>query len=715
MQRRWSTRWCIELEHPYSRSVFLTGPLRRWQWIQATTTCRIATSAASWRRSWTTLMTTTTCCSSTATNSGSRSDDSGEAVSTIRVLMRGLRGGAPEDPRSIIANILMAKGLSAQEARDKGDQVLARVPNNSVLAWLPKANWQTLKALVGTRVTFVNKSRKEKDPLMDKDPWMEAIRSKSTSSASTDKAPVPSVNPEAHVQLIPQVWLNDDGSHPQILERVQHGNTGLALLSPQQFENWIDVQLPLSCDELAIVVWPPLQTPPENLVHTVVTFPAHIQASTTTTTLLVGQLFQMGSKEIRLKEDPNPTAFPTRDSVSLMVEIFQENTDEARWQQCTSDPLGYIKAHVETCTEVQGHWGIRFWSQKGKPCQAREATKVSANILIDQVKLTSVLRTSGPSLWISPRTGQQSFGDYRPIWVPGPLSQVRIAHDKLPYSCGLIRSRKGFGIRVETSKYMEAYKILHPTGVAPTLMGPPGSACQYKLSPAPLGATAQDILDFLRKSIPSHTFAVRRQISPKAWLVASQEAIEQEYIYSTSGYVLLQPWSTGKYADPLRDAIVVGNPRVLRQATKGMDLGMSLQVPDPKTAIPERPPATGPVQDLVDVKIKQSEDRLLTLLKEHREKVAEQQEEVKNMVQRNQEHNLEKFENLSTSLRHQELELSKALDDVKQSNQQGREALEKSMSEQFANMLRELGKMGKRSPAPSPEHAEPQSKAPKNA
>ena len=281
-------------------------------------------------------------------------DDSGEAVSTIRVLMPGLRGGAPEDPRSIIANILMAKGLSAQEARDKGDEVLARVPKDSVLAWLPKANWQTLKALVTTRVTFVNKSRKEKDPLMDKDPWMEAIRSKSTSSASTDKAPIPSVNPEAHVQLIPQVWLNDDGSHPQILERVQHGNTGLALLSPQQFENWIDVQLPLSCDELAIVVWPPLPTPPENPSHTVVTFPAHIQASTTTTTLLVGQLFQMGSKEIRLKEDPNPTAFPTRDSVSLMVEIFQENTDEAPWQQCTSDPLGYIKAHVETCTEVQG-------------------------------------------------------------------------------------------------------------------------------------------------------------------------------------------------------------------------------------------------------------------------------------------------------------------------------------------------------------------------
>ena len=363
----------------------------------------------------------------------------------------------------------------------------------------------------------------------------------------------------------------------------------MALLSPQQFENWIDVQLPLSCDELAIVVWPPLPTPPENPSHTVVTYPAHIQASTTTTTLLVGQLFQMGSKEIRLKEDPNPTAFPTRDSVSLMVEIFQENTDEARWQQCTSDPLGYIKAHVETCTEVQGHWGIRFWSQTGKPCQAREATKASANILIDQVKLTSVLRTSGPSLWISPRTGQQCFGDYKPIWVAGPLSQVRTAHDKLPYSCGLIRSRKGFGIRVETSKYMEAYKILHPTGVAPTLMGPPKSAYQYKLSPAPLGATAQDILDFLRKSIkiPSHTFAVRRQISPKAWLVASQEAIEQEYIYSTSGYVLLQPWSTGKYTDPLRDAIVVGNgpaPSYQRDGSRHVTPGTRPEDNDPGKA-----------------------------------------------------------------------------------------------------------------------------------
>ena len=122
----------------------------------------------------------------------------------------------------------------------------------------------------------------------------------------------------------------------------------------------------------------------------------------------------------------------------------------------------------------------------------------------------------------------------------------------------------------------------------------------------------------------------------------------------------------------------------------------------------------GPVQDLVDTKIRQSEEKILALLQDHRDKVTEQQNDIKTMVAQNQEQCQTRFERIETNLKHQEQELTKALEDVKQSNQQGREALEKSMSEQFANMLRELGKMGKRSPAPSPESSEPSNKALKN-
>ena len=640
-------------------------------------------------------------------------DRTERAVSQVRILRRGLRGGGYEDPRSAIQQILMAKGLTAPEARDKCDEVLSKVPKDSLEAWLPKANWQSLTTLVSNKVTFMPKHKQGKDPLTEKDPWMEALQDRHKPSSSKDH-PKPFLNPEVHVHLIPQVWTNEDGSNPQILERVQHGSTGLALLSPQQFQNWTDVQLPLSCDELGIVVWPPMSDTPSTLTHTMVKFPAHVHTTTTSTTLLVGQLFQFGSKSVNLKEDPNPTAFPTRNSVSLMVEVYQENVDEHRWQQCTEDIMGYARAIIETTTEVLGHWGIRYWSPKGKPTQAKEATRVTTNVLVDQTKLSSVLRLSGPHLWLSPRVGQQSFDVYKPIWISGPLPQVRIAHDKLPHSCGIIRSKKGFGIRVEADKFQEAYRLLHPNGPAPTHLGPPESVCQYKMSPAPIGATSQDILDFLQKTIPSHRFAIRRQLSPQAWLIASHEAIEQEYIFSSMGYILLQPWSTGRHTDPIRNSVLVGNPRVLRQVSKGMDVGASRHPVEHKPTTTERPPPAGPVQDLVDTKIRQSEEKILALLQDHRDKVTEQQNDIKTMVAQNQEQCQTRFERIETNLKHQEQELTKALEDVKQSNQQGREALEKSMSEQFANMLRELGKMGKRSPAPSPESSEPSNKALKN-
>ena len=155
-------------------------------------------------------------------------------------------------------------------------------------------------------------------------------------------------------------------------------------------------------------------------------FPAHVHSTTMSTTLLVGQLFQFGSKSVKLKEDPNPTAFPTRNSVSLMVEVYQEHVDESRWQQCTEDIMGYARAIIEPTTEVLGHWGIRYWSSKGKPTQAKEATKVTTNVLVDQAKLSTVLRLSGPHIWLSPRVGQQSFDVYRPF-APGTHCPRQIA------------------------------------------------------------------------------------------------------------------------------------------------------------------------------------------------------------------------------------------------------------------------------------------------
>ena len=157
-------------------------------------------------------------------------DRTERAVSQVRILRRGLRGGGYEDPRSAIQQILMAKGLAAPEARDKCDEVLSKVPKDSLEAWLPKANWQSLKTLVSNKVTFMPKHKQGKDPLTEKDPWMEALQDRHKSSSSKDH-PKPFLNPDIHVHLIPQVWTNEDGSNPQILERVQHGSTGLALLS----------------------------------------------------------------------------------------------------------------------------------------------------------------------------------------------------------------------------------------------------------------------------------------------------------------------------------------------------------------------------------------------------------------------------------------------------------------------------------------------------
>ena len=59
----------------------------------------------------------------------------------------------------------------------------------------------------------MSKTRRERDPLMDQDPWLEALKNEGKASSSKDQPP-PFISPDVPVQLILQVWINDDGSHP---------------------------------------------------------------------------------------------------------------------------------------------------------------------------------------------------------------------------------------------------------------------------------------------------------------------------------------------------------------------------------------------------------------------------------------------------------------------------------------------------------------------
>ena len=170
--------------------------------------------------------------------------------------------------------------------------------------------WQGLKQVVGNSITYLSKPKREVDPLMIRDPWLQALNEKEADGLSSKQFD----HSAPQVCLIPDVWQNEDGSTPVVHDRPQNGSTGIVLLSPLQYTSaWQDTTISLSADELLLVVWPPIQPPPPSPQCQVVTFLARLTTETPTVTLLHGQAFQFIAKDIHLNQESDTQEFPEAD------------------------------------------------------------------------------------------------------------------------------------------------------------------------------------------------------------------------------------------------------------------------------------------------------------------------------------------------------------------------------------------------------------------
>ena len=374
-------------------------------------------------------------------------------------------------------------------------------------------------------------------------------------------------------------------------------------------------------------------------------------------TLLHGQAFQFGAKGISLRQEADTQEFPQRSSVSILVEAYQDEVPSNIWEEILDRPMQVIKRHLEQSTPFLGNWGTRYWSSKGKPARSHEATKFSTNLLAQEDKLDATLQKSGDLLWISPRLDQSAFTRYRPIWIAGTLETARIAHAKLAGACGLVRTRRGFGIRVESSQYDGCRRLLLPDEPQTPHLGRDSELWHYKLSPTPVGATSEDILKF----------------------------------------TLARGYRSGK-------------PRILKDVVVSSSSSTSTplrqQVPPAPPAVAPRT-APGPVQELLDAKIKASEDKMKALIEDQRVAAESRHTELRSRLDQFQAVQDLKMTQLEETLQEHRSEAQQVVQELKQTTQDNHCRLERTMSEQFANMLTEISKLtrqeSKRTSEPSPE------------
>ena len=532
----------------------------------------------------------------------------------------GLRGGVhpekgEEAIRAMLSNLLQTKGLQGKALQTKLAEAFDKLTKSELVAWSQKGTWQALKTLVGTRITFLERQRRDKDPWSETDPWSEAL-----ASSSKDPKPVPSKqSPTPQISLIPEVWQNEDTTRPVVLERPSKGSTGISIMSPQEFNStWAEVNMPASPDELTVIVWPPAPEELPDVPHESVVFPARVHLNSSTVTLLRGVAYHLGAKRITLRQETS-NQFTTKQAVSLLVELEDELVDTQTWEKVCPKPVEFVQTTLGKSVSILSTWGTRYWNRAGKISNPKDCCRITTNILVQPEVLHSVLKTSGTSWCISPRQGQDIDHAFRPLWLRGNLADCRRKHDTLLHATGIIKGNRGHAVRIPVEFLDEAKQILYPGQPLQPTLNPQERVQMYKVSPTPVGATQEDVSSFLRRALPSYTIQVRRQVGPTSWLIAVNGVIEEDFVPMKEGYLVLQEWRSGRNVDSFRNAVLVGNPGVLRKASEAVAFSGGLVPGDAHEVLPNpRPPPQGPVQQLMADCKKETEDRVSALFQEHK-------------------------------------------------------------------------------------------------
>ena len=318
-----------------------------------------------------------------------------------------------------------------------------------------------------------------------------------------------------------------------------------------------------------------------------------------------------------MKQETTPAKFPTRDAVSMMVEVHKADTTPANWTVAIANLPDYCKQFLNPDVTVLSHWGTRFWGPQGRPSDKAISVKATINILVDDKEAPQALRKSGGDIWLSPRAGQPLFEKLRPIWLNMDLPQAQVTHDKLEAAYGLTRTKRGIAVRVDASQFESTRQALFPGRDFPPQVGKPSEIFHFRLSPTPLGATPQDINDFLAKYVPTIEGAARKQISPKAWMVALNAHPPETYLQTDVGFVIFEKWVQGQKPDPIKEAVLVGNAAALRRATSSAEGPSPPNLPQvAQSGQPQanRPPPQGPVQAMIDNRVQQVENKFAAML-----------------------------------------------------------------------------------------------------
>ncbi len=331
-------------------------------------------------------------------------------------------------------------------------------------------------------------------------------------------------------------FINADKSKAVIMTKFSLQGSGVCLMDRDDAKQWIG-RTNIVNDELAIVVLGGCGE--QSACQCRLTFPAF--NTNDEPVILSGCIHQFGSKEIGIPDDKNGHVDLPKSTV-VSVTMWSDEWTPSDWQMITKGPVKF----VANLWAKEGHkdfflgapWN-RFWKDsKGNTCHHENASSVGFFFRTPDASIAALLRSSGEnSVYLYPRSADTGKDPkWLAIWFNQPKSEVMMKGANSSFYMGIVRSPKGFGIRVSSTDFKKAFEAWKPGQQLPDRRYMP---LLFKLKPIPKGVTGDELKEWLNEQ--SWDSRALKALAPDTWLVAANDPPPAPFGFFNGHSVLIKP------------------------------------------------------------------------------------------------------------------------------------------------------------------------------
>ena len=474
-------------------------------------------------------------------------------------------GGSKDELRFIVKNklatILLSHGIPVADVADFVEKVLQGVAPGKLMHELSQhekpGGWESLK-------DWLNKMGFE-TPASNNTLEKAAMKIQRIIRKKKDRE---SFHISANqIELVHDHFLQHDGTPAVVLKTLYGAKSGVMVMNADEAEPWVNSPSSITPESLACVIVGH-QCPCEDQSKCKrISFPANDQGGQPI--IVAGCMHQLGDKHVEIPKT-NMTTIKIEGSHVMGFTVYRDECDMQLWDMMIANPvktiLQLVKSDVPDDFLASGPWG-RSWRKGKEPSLPEEATSFQFHARIKESHLKVIMGLSGKGpVYTTAKSDDKGLLDgWAIVWMKGNKNEVQIqlASKNVEHS-GVVRSMKGFGVRVVQKEFEKIFKLIRPHDKMPAAVP---ARFLYRLQPLPPGATAELVESFTNK----HSWPTRalRALGPVAWLVAAETESPKTWMGLNGSLVLVK--SVQQSEQKPRPVVLAGNVQAAgKSAGKGL-------------------------------------------------------------------------------------------------------------------------------------------------